>query len=118
MIPQIEEPLETARAIRERLLALNGDLRVGELALQLVVLDLEMAQPDVAAPHAPHARHAGREPALHFREDAERDRLQDGDARARVHLRGDQEDVAEDDREEEVPGALAKIEDSQKTRQP
>ena len=50
-----EQPLQAAGAIGERALLLQRDLRARQLALQRVVLDLEMAQADVAAPQVANA---------------------------------------------------------------
>ena len=57
---------------------------------------LDLLQRDVAGPHAAHAVDQRHGPALHFGERAERDHLQQREARGGVDLRGDQDDVQED----------------------
>ena len=58
LVAQLEQPLQAAAAIGQRALLLQLDLRRRQLLLQLVVLLLDMAQADVSAPHAAHARDA------------------------------------------------------------
>src|SRR5207302_8662651 len=65
-LPELEQLLESGRAIGQRALLLRRDLDRGELTLQVVVLRFEIAQADVAAPDLPDAGQAAREAALHF----------------------------------------------------
>ena len=118
MIAQLEQLLQPARAIGQRALLLHRNLHLGELALQILVLRFHVTQADVAAPHTPHARDAARQRPLHLGEDAEGHRLEHRHAGARVHLRGDQQHVPEDDTEEQEAGALTDIYESHNCRRP
>ena len=81
-----------------------------ELPPQIRVLGFDAAQPDVAVPGAADIGHAGRESALRFGEDAERHLLEDRHSAFGIDLGGNEDDVADDDGEEQIPGAPADVE--------
>ena len=109
VVAQLEQFLQAARPVRQRPLLLPVDLRRGELTLQRIVLGLDVAEVHVAAPRGANARDARRHAALHLREDPERDLLEDRHARPRVHLGGDEQDVSQNHREEQVAGTLMDV---------
>jgi hypothetical protein len=108
-----EQLLETARTIGERALLLKGDLRLSELPDERFVLALDVPQAGVASPDLPHRGEAGGNRALDLGEHAEGHRLEDRDAGARIHLRGDQQNVPQHDAEEQITGPLTDIQQRQ-----
>jgi len=75
-VAETEQPLEITRAIGERALLLQRDLRHFELTRERVILALHMPQAGVAAPDAPHGGEARGDAPLHFSEHAEGHRLE------------------------------------------
>ena len=82
-------------------------LEVGHLLAQGLVLGPHAAQRDVAVPGAADAAEDAGRAALNAGEHAERDALEDRHAGLRLHLRGDQDEVADHHGAEENPGTLA-----------
>jgi len=66
VVAQIEQLLEAAAAIGQRLLLLQLHLQIGEAGFQRVVLCVDAPEADVAAPRASKHGHAGRRAALHL----------------------------------------------------
>jgi hypothetical protein len=90
--------------LARRALLLGGDLRRRQIALERVVLLLEVPQTDVAAPHPPHARDDAGHRALRLLKDPERDRFEHRHAALRVDLRGNQDDMQQHHGHEEDAG--------------
>ena len=111
LIAQLEQTLEPAAAVGLRALPLQIDQRRVELPLQRRRSPREMTKIDVAGPDPADARGAGRHDALDFGHDAERRRFEQRHAGARVHLGRDEQDVTEHHRDEQVTGALSKVQD-------
>ena len=83
--------------------------------LQRLVLGVHALQRRVLVPRAAHAADDRRRPALHLGEHAEDGRLQHRHARPRVHLRGDQDDVAGRERQEQQAAPPPDIGDGHRT---
>jgi hypothetical protein len=109
--PEIEQLLQHSRLLRERALPLEAHLQASHLEAQPLVLHAHLLQGDVVVPEILRLPNQRRGASLHFGEQAEGDRLEHRDAAARIHLRGDQDDVPDDHCQKQVAGALADIED-------
>ena len=106
---QVQQLLQLRRPRRQGALLLQANLELRDLLPQRFVLRPNAAQVHVVPPPIAHAVHDARGALLNAGERAERDRLQDPHARFRLHLCRDQDHVANRDRQEQVPGALANI---------
>ena len=106
-LAQAERRLQPLGAQRERPLLLQPDLEISHLLAQRLVLGPHAAQGEVAVPGAADAAEDAGRAALKAREHAERDAFEHRHAGLRLHLRRNQDEVADHHRAEENPGALA-----------
>jgi hypothetical protein len=104
-----QQPLEQPRALGARALLLKLHLQRPELLLELLVLGAHAAQVHVTAPETAEAAGEAGRAALHFRERTEGDDFEQRYARARVHLRRDEDDVPQQHSDEKHCRALTKI---------
>ena len=108
-VAEFEELLETTSAVRQRALSLDLELRLGKLLPQRIVLGLDASETDVAGPPASHWGDDRRGHALNLGERPEDDRREDRDAAPGVDLRGDQDDVPDRNRQQQVADPLSNI---------
>jgi hypothetical protein len=79
------------------------------LAPQQLVFAPRAAQPQIVLPNAPHAVDGARRRELHARDKPERHVGSQLCASALLYLRGDQDDVPQHHREEQIAGAAANV---------
>ncbi len=106
-LPQVQDGLQAVGARGERSLFLQPDFEFGHLLLERKVLGLDPTQTHVTAPDVADTANEARSATLNAREDAKRDPFEHRDASLRLHLRRDEDEVADHHRAEENPGTLA-----------
>jgi hypothetical protein len=106
-LAQTERRLQPFGPQRQRPLHLEPDLEVSDLLAQGLVLGPYPAEREVAVPGAADAPQDSGRPPLKPGEHAKRDALEDRHAGLRLHLRRNQDQVADHHRAEENPGTLA-----------
>ncbi len=106
-LAQAERRLQPLGARGERPLLLEPDFEGGHLLAQGLVLLAHAAQGEVAVPGAADAAEDPGRAALKAGEHAEGDAFEHRHAGLRLHLRRDQDEVADHHRAEENPGTLA-----------
>jgi hypothetical protein len=109
LVAQLQQPLQLPAAFGECVLLLQLDFQRVDLMFQRFIFGVDAAQIDIASPRASHAVERRGGCPLDRGEDTERHCFQHRDARSRVHLRRDQDDVTQHDRPKQNPGALANI---------
>ena len=95
--------------VRRRRAPLKPHLELAQLPFQRLVFGADPAKVDVAVPRTAYAARAVGCGTLHFGERAEGGHFEQRHAGARVHLCGNQNDVAEHHGDEQDGGALADI---------
>ena len=106
-VTQVQHCLQALGARGQSSLFLQPDFEIGDLLLERKVLGLDATQTHIAAPDVADAANRARGPTLNPREDAKGDPFENRDASLRLHLRRDEDEMADHHRAEENPGTRA-----------
>ena len=109
---KLEQLLQRVRLLRHHPFLLQPDAQLRDLLAQALVLLADLLQREVVLPPLPGARDRRGRTALHFRERAERHRLEHRHAALGIHLGGYQDDVPDRDCHEQPAGTLSNVEQS------
>jgi hypothetical protein len=110
-LAKLEQVLQTPALLCERPLLLQLDLQLSNLLTETLVFVTHVLQREVPLPSVAGARDHGAGRPLHFGKHAEGHRLEHRHAAPGVDLRGNEDDVADRDGHEQVPGALPEVEE-------
>ena len=107
MVFRSDQLLQLHRASGKRALLLQPYFQFGDLALERFVFRSRAPQRDVIPPPIPPDIHDGRQRPLHAGKEPERHRLEHRNARPRLHLCGNQHQMADENEDEQDARALS-----------